>query len=109
MSGTDSRMNPLATRKRLLIAESEINRAQIREEWQAMMDGVHNVADRAKSFSAIAAAAAGLVTMLAAFRRGHSAGADAKPSRWQTILKGAGLVSSLWMAFRSSGHPQKEK
>jgi hypothetical protein len=57
-------MNPLESRKQLLIAESELNRAQLVQEWQAVADGVH----------------------------------------WlQTLLKGAGLLSTVWQAFRSPG------
>jgi hypothetical protein len=41
------------------------------------------------------------MTGLAAFWNGKSASADAKPSWLQTILKGAGLVSTLWLAFRA--------
>ena len=33
-------MNPLASRKQLLIAESELNRAQLVQDWQAVADGV---------------------------------------------------------------------
>ena len=102
-------MNPLESRKRLLIAESELNRAQLAQEWGAMTAGVHTLAGRARSFGSIAMAAAVLVAGLAAFRRGKSVEADAKPSWLQTILKGAGTVSTLWLAFRSQGRAQKDK
>lgn len=102
-------MNPLESRKRLLIAESEINRAQLQEEWEAMTNGVRSLADRAKSFASIASSAAVLLAGLAAFRRGKSVDADAKPSWLQTILKGAGLISTLWLAFRAKGHDQEDK
>ena len=45
--------------------------------------------------------AAVLVAGLAAFRRGKPAGTDTKSSWRQTILKGAGLISTFWLAFRS--------
>lgn len=54
-------------------------------------------------------AAALLVAGLAAFRRGKSGSADVKPSWLQTILKGAGMVSTLWLAFRAKGHDQENK
>jgi hypothetical protein len=41
------------------------------------------------------------VAALAAFKRGKPVDADAKPSWLKTILKGAGLISTLWLAFRS--------
>ena len=102
-------MNPLESRKQLLIAESELNRAQLIGDLAALTAGVRVLTDRAKSFGSIASSAAVLVAGLAAFRRGKSVQAEAKPSRWQTILKGAGLISTLWLAFRSQRRDQKDK
>jgi hypothetical protein len=96
-------MNPLESRKQLLIAESELNRAQLVQEWQAMADGVRSVADQARTISSVASAAASLVASLASFRRKKSAPAAEKPSWLQTILKGTGLISTVWQAFRSQG------
>ena len=98
-------MNPLESRKQLLIAESELNRAQLVQEWQAMADGVRSIADRARAISSLATAAASLIASLASFRRGKSGDAGAKSSWLQTILNGAGLISTLWLAFR----PQRRK
>jgi hypothetical protein len=102
-------MNPLESRKQLLIAESELNRAQLAGDLAALAAGVRTVTDRAKSFSAIASSAAVLVAGLAAFRRGKPPDADANSSWLQTILKGAGLIPTLWLAFRSRGRDQKDK
>ena len=101
MFGKKSHVTPLELRKQLLIAESELNRAQLAGDMAALTAGVRTLTDRAKSFDSIASSAAVLVAGLAAFRRGKPAGADAKPSWRQTILKGAGLISTLWLAFRS--------
>ena len=96
-------MNPLESRKQLLIAESELNRAQMVGDMAALTVGVRTLTDRARYFGSIASSAAVLVAGLAAFRRGEPAGADAKPSWLRTILKGAGLISTVWQAFRSPG------
>ncbi len=101
MFGKIPRMNPLESRKQLLIAESELNRAQLVQEWQAMANGVHSIADRARTISSLASDAASLIAGLASFRRKKSAPAEQKPSRLQTLLKGAGLISTVWQAFRS--------
>jgi len=101
MFGNNPRVNPLAARKQLLVAESELNRAQLVQEWSAMTVGVRTLTGRVKSFGSIASAAALLVAGLAAFQRGKSVDADAKPFWLRTVLKGAGMVSSLWLAFRS--------
>jgi len=93
-------MNPLESRKQLLIAESELNRAQLMGDIAAMTEDVRMLTDRAKSFGSIASSAAMLVGGLAALRRGRSAPADEKPLWWQTILKGAQLAGSIWSRYR---------
>ncbi len=100
-------MNPLESRKQLLIAESELNRAQLGEDLAALAAGVRALTDRAKSFGSIVSSTALLVAALAAFRRGKLVDADAKPSWLRTILKGAGMVSTFWLAFRAKGHDQE--
>jgi hypothetical protein len=96
-------MNALESRKQILIAESELNRAQLGADLAALTAGVRSLADRAKSLGSLVSAAAVLVAGLMAFRRSPPATADAKPAWWQTLLKGAGLLSTFWMAFRSAG------
>ena len=100
MFGKNPRMNPLESRKQLLIAESELNRTLLVQEWQTMADGVRSVADRARIISFLASAAASLMAGLASFRRTKSAPAGEKPSWWQTLLKGAQLAGWLWSEFR---------
>jgi len=107
MFGQRPRLNPLALRKQLLIAESEINRAQLFQEWQALAHEVHDLAHRAKTIGAWASAAALLVAGLTAWRNGSPASGAAKPSWFQKILHGARLASTIWVAFRACG--QKEK
>ena len=103
MFGKTPRLNPLELRKQLLIAESELNRAQLVQEWRAMGDGVRSIADRARTVSSIASTVASLIAGLASFRRKKSAPAGEKTSWLQTILKGAGLISTVWQAFRLRG------
>ena len=109
MSGKNPRMNPLESRKQLLIAESELNRAQLVGEMAALTADVRTLADRARSFRTIASSAAVLVAGLAAVRRGNSVDADAKPSWRRSLLKGAGLISTFWLAFRSRARDRKDK
>jgi hypothetical protein len=93
-------MNPLQSRKQLLLAESELNRAQLVVDMTALTADIRALTSRARSIGLIASSAAALVAGLAAFRRKKPCPADEKPSWLQTILKGAGLVSTLWLAFR---------
>jgi HPt (histidine-containing phosphotransfer) domain-containing protein len=94
-------MNPLQSRKKMLIAESELNRAQLVRDWQTMADDVHALTKQARTIGALASAAASLVTGLLSFRHKTPVPVDEKPSWLQKILKGAQLAGSLWTEFRS--------
>jgi hypothetical protein len=101
MFGKATHLSPLLSRKRLLIAESELNRAQLSEEWQTIAHGVRDVAHRAKTIAGWASSAAMLVAGVAALRRGPTAPGNAKSSWFQKILAGARVASTIWFAFRS--------
>jgi hypothetical protein len=102
-------MNPLKSRKQLLIAESELNRAQLVQELEAIKEQVHSCANQTRTITSLASAAAILIAGLASFwRKKESAPAAEKPSWLQTIVKGAGLVSTVWTAFRSQRRDQDE-
>jgi hypothetical protein len=101
MFGKKPHVNPLESRRQLLVAESELNRAQLVGDMAALTAGVRTLTDRAQSFGSIASSAAVLVAGLAAFPRGKPVDADAKPSWFHTLLKGAQLVGSIWLAFRA--------
>jgi hypothetical protein len=100
-------MNPLDSRKKLLIAESELNRAQLVQDWHALADEVETLTNRAKTIRSLASATSTLIAGLFSLRRKKSAPIAEKPSWLQTILKGAGAVSTFWSAFNSSGRDQK--
>ena len=109
MFGKNPCLNPLMLRKQLLIAESELNRAQLVANMTALTADVYAITDRAKTFGSIASSAAVLVAGLAAFRRGQAVETESSPSWRQTLIKGAGLASTLWLAFRSRGRDRAEK
>jgi len=100
-------MNPLQFRKQLLIAESELNRAQLSQEWQEMAHRLRDMAHAASIIGAWASSAALLVAGLAAFRRRNLAPAATKSSWFQKILDGARLASSIWFAYRARGHKEE--
>jgi hypothetical protein len=91
-------MNPMASRKQLLVAESELNRAQLVEDWRTMAGEVHALGNRVRTIGSLATVAT-LVAGLACFRP-VAAAATNKTSWLQTILKGAGIAGSLWSVFR---------
>ena len=102
-------MTPLETRKELLIAESELNRAQIIVEWQAMADGMRSVTQRVKSLGPLVSVLALFFAGMTAFRRRKATPAGGKPSWLALILKGAQLGSSIWGAFRARPVPSQQR
>jgi hypothetical protein len=108
MSEKNSRLSPLESRKRLLLAESELNRAQLVEDLGALRSEVDELVDRVKSFNSIVSSAATLVSGLAAFRREKSTDGDGKSHWLRKLIKGAGLISRIWLAFRPKGRDRKE-
>ena len=98
-------MNPLESRKQLLIAESELNREQLAQEWQAVSDEAHALSDQARTVRSMASATASLVAGLVSLRRKKSAAATEKPGWVHAALKSAGLVSEFWQRFRHRPTP----
>jgi negative regulator of sigma E activity len=101
MLGKEPQLNPLESRKQLLIAESEINRAQLSEEFRAMTDSVCNFTDRVKSVGFFASATAAVMAGISAFGSQNSAATEPKRSWLQTSLKVAKVAGSVWLAFRA--------
>ena len=102
------RVNPTQLRKELLIAESELNRAQLLEEWQPMIETVRIFRGRLKSVSELASTVALLVAAVSAFRRERAAAKRAKSSWLDLVLKGARVAVSLWPVLRPSDHDRSK-
>ncbi len=102
-------MNSLASRKQLLITESELNRAQLVQEWQMMSGEVHSLTNRVKIVGSLGAIASLLVAGLAFSGRKPSVPVAEKYSWWGTIMKGAQLAGSLWSQFRSPDRKMSDK
>lgn len=90
-----SHVSPLELRTQLLVAESELNRALLSEDWHAMTHGVANLAHRAKTIAAWASSAGVLVAGVSAWRRGPSKPGTERPSWAQKILNGAPRLDDL--------------
>ena len=101
-------MNPLTSRKKLLIAESELNRAQLVQDWQNIEDEVHALTNQARTITSFATAAVSLVAGLVSFRRKNATPADKKPSWLKKILNGAQFAGALWSEFRSPPQPNQK-
>jgi hypothetical protein len=109
MFGKNRRMNTLESRKQLLVLESELNRAQLVREVADLRMEVGTLTERARSLTSIFSSAAVLVSALAALRSSKSAESGVKRSWPRRLLKGAGLISTLWLALRSAGRDDKDK
>ena len=102
-------MNPLELRKQLLIAESELNRAQLVEEWDAATEWHRTLSAGAKTVGSMASAAALLMSGIRAFRRKRDAQNGTAISWLQPLITGAGLISTLCEKFRARNGEQKNQ
>ena len=102
-------VSPLELRKELLIAESELNRAQLMEEWEAATEWHRTLSAGARTVGSMASAVTLVVSGLRAFRRTRDARKSTGPAWSEPFIKGAGFVSSLWEMFRSRGSDPKNK
>jgi len=96
-------------RKDLLIAESELNRAQLREEWEAATKWHYTLRAGARTVGSIASAVALLVSGVRAFRCKGDTRNGVGASWLQPLIKGAGLIASICETFRSRNEGQKNK
>lgn len=94
-------MNSLAVQKQLLIDESELNRAELIGDLTSVASGIRGLGEQAKSWKSIASAAAMLLVVVTTVSRRRSLVALLKSSRWQLLIKGAGMVWTVWLALRS--------
>jgi hypothetical protein len=88
-------MNPSITHKHILIAESELNRAQIAGDLAELTGTVRTLSGRVKFLGTMVTAT---WKLLHSFR--SPAKTDIKPSWLPNVLEGIGLVATLWSAFR---------
>ncbi|HAM71407.1 MAG TPA: hypothetical protein DCM86_07165 [Verrucomicrobiales bacterium] len=94
-------MNRLEARKRLLIAESELQRAQVAVEAAAVVTRLREFADQGRSALSPTRLVAGLVEAIAGLRRpdpGLPAGAS---GGWgAAAVQGLGFLWTLWRTVR---------
>ena len=94
-------MKPLESRKQLLLAESELPRAQMVDDLTTLTTGVRALTYRAASLESIASSTALLAMGLTAFQRGQGMNANARPSKINRLLNGAAVIAALWLALNA--------
>lgn len=109
MPGKMSRLKSLASHKQLLIAESELNRAQLAAEYRNFSEETCRLVSQASAISSLTSAAVTIVTALTPFgRKAASSGTEHFP--WfKSLLKSAGLCTVIWRAFRPRSRSPAEK
>ncbi len=104
MRGTNVRLTPLDARKQLLVVESEINRAELKREWNGLrldaLDTAATLTGDATTLGSLASAGAALFTTGSALRRLISKNGAAKSSWVSTLINGARAGISVWLALR---------
>jgi hypothetical protein len=96
-------------RKDLLIAESELNRAQLMNEWEAAAEWHRTLSAGARTVGVVASAAALLASGVRAFRSKRGSQNGGEVAWLQPVIKSAGIIASLCAAFRLRGSDQTEK
>lgn len=100
-------MNELEIRKKLLIAESELNRALLNTESRLLAEKVHALTQHAKHIG-MAASIMGLITAgFSAFKRNATPSPTPKRTWISTMLDGARLANSFWPFFRANNTNHK--
>jgi len=105
MFGKNSQLTPLQLRKQMLLAESDLNRAQLQADWFSVETEVHALTHRIRTVGCIVSTATALLAVLAAWRRPAPAPVAQKTSWLQALLQGAGLLVTFWKA----GRPVEQK
>jgi len=99
MFGRTSHTGTLELRKQLLIAESELNRAQLSDECRVMREGVRGAAQQARNILLSISAPALLVAGLLLLRQKRNASSGEKSSFLGRALKVAYWAGSIFLAL----------
>jgi hypothetical protein len=102
----DSSISPLQTRKKLLIAESEMNRTELVREFDRVKGEISHLKKQLRTFGSIASSAALAATAFSIFRKRRTSSEDSngggKIASWiSSALAGARLGTSLFLKIKS--------
>ena len=97
MSEEKSRLIRLAARKRLLVAESELNRAEFLRSVRDLKQGFHGLGSGLRTLSSNVSVAAAIFSVV---RRLFSGGRRAETRRSAKLFKGTLAGTALWFLLR---------
>ncbi len=105
MPGKNFQLTPLASRKQLLLMESELNRAQLLNELREFKSEIQQVKDQVQAIGSLASSAAKLSATFSGigniFNPG-AAGGNGQSSWIAKLLNGLRTGASIWGAIRSN-------
>jgi hypothetical protein len=104
MPGKSFQLTPLATRKALLLATSELNRVQLANEWRAFKQEIQPWQAQVQALGSLAGSAAKLTATFSAIGEAlapPNAAQTKKPAWISLLLNGAKAGTSLWLLLRS--------
>ena len=93
-------LKALETRRRLLVTEAEVHRAQLLREFEAIRTNVQILKDEAKS---VESTVSRLLTVLSAIRELRESRRNGQSSFFSNLLRGARFASTVFQAFRPRG------
>jgi hypothetical protein len=101
----DSQLTVIQARKKLLVAESEVNRAELLREIGALKGEITHIKKQMRTISSIASSAALVATAFSLFRNHRSSAENShgpKKTSWITAaLAGARIGTSLFLKIKS--------
>lgn len=95
-------MTPLESRKRLLVAESDLNRAQLIADIHELRSGLDHFLSRVSLFRTLASLMGTAVKAFSALRTPANGSHGGVRSGWASVLRGFEFGLSLWRMFRRS-------
>jgi len=101
MRGKHPALTALNARKQLLVAESELNRAEFGRDWNRLREGTNELAQEVRSIGSLASVGAALFASGSALRRLLPFKRNGHSSSWMgTLINGARAGISIWLALR---------
>ena len=101
MHGKHPALTPLAAHKQLLVAESELNRAEFGRDWDCLCGTANKVAHEVRSIGSLASAGAALFASGSMLRRLLPFKRNEPGRSWMgTLINGVRAGISIWLALR---------